>query len=70
DSYIPHKAFFSLSLYGTSWNRIFDLVNRDVCWGGAICSLKRETRLSARNTEIKNPATFLQSDRVKIIFIF
>ncbi|HFL9033275.1 TPA: hypothetical protein ACS6CU_005266, partial [Escherichia coli] len=67
---IPHKAFFSLSLYGTSWNRIFDLVNRDVCWGGAICSLKRETRLSARNTEIKNPATFLQSDRVKIIFIF
>ncbi|HFL8159178.1 TPA: hypothetical protein ACG5JM_005063, partial [Escherichia coli] len=65
-----HKAFFSLSLYGTSWNRIFDLVNRDVCWGGAICSLKRETRLSARNTEIKNPATFLQSDRVKIIFIF
>ncbi|EPJ3668798.1 TPA: hypothetical protein ACIELZ_005222, partial [Escherichia coli] len=68
--YIPHKAFFSLSLYGTSWNRIFDLVNRDVCWGGAICSLKRETRLSARNTEIKNPATFLQSDRVKIIFIF
>ncbi|EPK2417811.1 TPA: hypothetical protein ACUFCO_004584, partial [Escherichia coli] len=63
-------AFFSLSLYGTSWNRIFDLVNRDVCWGGAICSLKRETRLSARNTEIKNPATFLQSDRVKIIFIF
>ncbi|HFM3612279.1 TPA: hypothetical protein ACSU08_004401, partial [Escherichia coli] len=69
-SYIPHKAFFSLSLYGTSWNRIFDLVNRDVCWGGAICSLKRETRLSARNTEIKNPATFLQSDRVKIIFIF
>ncbi|HFM4963952.1 TPA: hypothetical protein ACG7QP_005051, partial [Escherichia coli] len=66
----PHKAFFSLSLYGTSWNRIFDLVNRDVCWGGAICSLKRETRLSARNTEIKNPATFLQSDRVKIIFIF
>ncbi|HFP3199832.1 TPA: hypothetical protein ACHF4Q_004291, partial [Escherichia coli] len=70
DSYIPHKAFFSLSLYGTSWNRIFDLVNRDVCWGGAICSLKRETRLSARNTEIKNPTTFLQSDRVKIIFIF
>ncbi|HFM2179079.1 TPA: hypothetical protein ACG61Y_003003, partial [Escherichia coli] len=69
-SYIPHKAFFSLSLYGTSWNRIFDLVNRDICWGGAICSLKRETRLSARNTEIKNPATFLQSDRVKIIFIF
>ncbi|HFL9840714.1 TPA: hypothetical protein ACG53Z_005160, partial [Escherichia coli] len=69
-SYIPHKAFFSLSLYGTSWNRIFDLVNRDVCWGGAICSLKRETRLSARNTEIKNPATFLQNDRVKIIFIF
>ncbi|WP_214669343.1 hypothetical protein, partial [Escherichia coli] len=69
-SYIPHKAFFSLSLYGTSWNRIFDLVNRDVCWGGAICSLKRETRLSARNTEIKNPTTFLQSDRVKIIFIF
>ncbi|HFO3801842.1 TPA: hypothetical protein ACHJTD_002535, partial [Escherichia coli] len=68
---IPHKAFFSLSLYGTSWNRIFDLVNRDICWGGAICSLKRETRLSARNTEIKNPATFfLQSDRVKIIFIF
>ncbi|ARR64447.1 hypothetical protein C6A63_20430 [Escherichia coli] len=67
---MPHKAFFSLSLYGTSWNRIFDLVNRDVCWGGAICSLKRETRLSARNTEIKNPATFLQSDRVKIIFIF
>ncbi|HFM1233171.1 TPA: hypothetical protein ACG6I6_004265, partial [Escherichia coli] len=65
-----HKAFFSLSLYGTSWNRIFDLVNRDICWGGAICSLKRETRLSARNTEIKNPATFLQSDRVKIIFIF
>ncbi|HFP9816121.1 TPA: hypothetical protein ACHOTK_005347, partial [Escherichia coli] len=65
------KAFFSLSLYGTSWNRIFDLVNRDICWGGAICSLKRETRLSARNTEIKNPATFfLQSDRVKIIFIF
>ncbi|HFO7611265.1 TPA: hypothetical protein ACHLA5_002679, partial [Escherichia coli] len=63
--------FFSLSLYGTSWNRIFDLVNRDICWGGAICSLKRETRLSARNTEIKNPATFfLQSDRVKIIFIF
>ncbi|WP_213063911.1 hypothetical protein, partial [Escherichia coli] len=58
DSYIPHKAFFSLSLYGTSWNRIFDLVNRDVCWGGAICSLKRETRLSARNTEIKKPATF------------
>ncbi|PCR67533.1 hypothetical protein CQA82_23225 [Escherichia coli] len=46
-------------MYGTSWNRIFDLVNRDVCWGGAICSLKRETRLSARNTEIKNPATFL-----------
>ncbi|TXU55905.1 hypothetical protein D4N08_02680 [Escherichia coli] len=67
---MPHKAFFSLSLYGTSWNRIFDLVNRDVCWGGAICSLKRETRLSARNTEIKKPATFLQSDRVKIIFIF
>ncbi|AQX97154.1 hypothetical protein EA198_02435 [Escherichia coli] len=67
---MPHKAFFSLSLYGTSWNRIFDLVNRDVCWGGAICSLKRETRLSARNTEIKNPTTFLQSDRVKIIFIF
>ncbi|EFN9719118.1 hypothetical protein DFZ58_01190 [Escherichia coli] len=68
---MPHKAFFSLSLYGTSWNRIFDLVNRDVCWGGAICSLKRETRLSARNTEIKNPATFfLQSGRVKIIFIF
>ncbi|EFN9760546.1 hypothetical protein D3G47_12425 [Escherichia coli] len=67
---MQHKAFFSLSLYGTSWNRIFDLVNRDVCWGGAICSLKRETRLSARNTEIKNPATFLQSDRVKIIFIF
>ncbi|AXG60873.1 hypothetical protein D6C61_19650 [Escherichia coli] len=67
---MPHKAFFSLSLYGTSWNRIFDLVNRDICWGGAICSLKRETRLSARNTEIKNPATFLQSDRVKIIFIF
>ncbi|OXK85068.1 hypothetical protein CD821_19905 [Escherichia coli] len=67
---MPHKAFFSLSLHGTSWNRIFDLVNRDVCWGGAICSLKRETRLSARNTEIKNPATFLQSDRVKIIFIF
>ncbi|PSY49707.1 hypothetical protein C7B19_19485 [Escherichia coli] len=67
---MPHKAFFSLSLYGTSWNRIFDLVNRDVCWGGAICSLKRETRLSARNTEIKNPDTFLQSDRVKIIFIF
>ena len=33
-------------------------MNRDVCWGGAICSLKRETRLSARNTEIKNPATF------------
>ncbi|EFO1940731.1 hypothetical protein DT460_08555 [Escherichia coli] len=58
-------------MYGTSWNRIFDLVNRDVCWGGAICSLKRETRLSTRNTEIKNPATFfLQSDRVKIIFIF
>ncbi|MCJ8700441.1 hypothetical protein MWH01_15550, partial [Escherichia coli] len=70
DSYIPHKAFFSLSLYGTSWNRIFDLVNRDVCWGGAICSLKRETRLSARNTEIKNQATLLQSGRVKIIFIF
>ncbi|ESD41521.1 hypothetical protein HMPREF1604_02305 [Escherichia coli 908519] len=46
-------------------------MNRDVCWGGAICSLKRETRLSARNTEIKKPATFfLQSDRVKIIFIF
>ncbi|EGB78207.1 hypothetical protein HMPREF9532_01305 [Escherichia coli MS 57-2] len=45
-------------MYGTSWNRIFDLVNRDVCWGGAICSLKRETRLSARNTEIKKPATF------------
>ncbi|EFO0716060.1 hypothetical protein DYR48_23855 [Escherichia coli] len=67
---MPHKAFFSLSLYGTSWNRIFDLVNRDVCWGGAICSLKRETRLSARNTEIKNPTTFLQSVRVKIIFIF
>ncbi|KAA2075728.1 hypothetical protein EA229_05930 [Escherichia coli] len=67
---MPHKAFFSLSLYGTSWNRIFDLVNRDVCWGGAICSLKRETRLSARNTEIKNPTTFLQGDRVKIIFIF
>ncbi|EGD4805392.1 hypothetical protein DTZ04_23960 [Escherichia coli] len=67
---MPHKAFFSLSLYGTSWNRIFDLVNRDVCWGGAICSLKRETRLSARNTEIKNPATFLQSARIKIIFIF
>ncbi|EGD8343254.1 hypothetical protein DOS97_17370 [Escherichia coli] len=67
---MPHKAFFSLSLYGTSWNRIFDLVNRDVCWGGAICSLKRETRLSARNTEIKNPTTFLQSGRVKIIFIF
>ncbi|HGY6826712.1 TPA: hypothetical protein ACNTKH_004043, partial [Escherichia coli] len=65
-----HKAFFSLSLYGTSWNRIFDLVNRDVCWGGAICSLKRETRLSARNTEIKNQATLLQSGRVKIIFIF
>ncbi|HFN6271309.1 TPA: hypothetical protein ACHFSL_003153, partial [Escherichia coli] len=61
---------FSLSLYGTSWNRIFDLVNRDVCWGGAICSLKRETRLSARNTEIKNQATLLQSGRVKIIFIF
>ncbi|HFL9638594.1 TPA: hypothetical protein ACG51A_005094, partial [Escherichia coli] len=58
DSDIPHKAFFSLSLYGTSWNRVFDLVNRDVCWGGAICSLKRETRLSARNTEIKNPVTF------------
>ncbi|EFO2383896.1 hypothetical protein DRR62_16130 [Escherichia coli] len=68
---MPHKAFFSLSLYGTSWNRIFDLVNRDVCWGGAICSLKRETRLSARNTEIKNPGHFfLQSGRVKIIFIF
>ncbi|EFO0461036.1 hypothetical protein CCE23_21595 [Escherichia coli] len=67
---MPHKAFFSLSLYGTSWNRIFDLVNRDVCWGGAICSLKRETRLSARNTEIKKPATLLQSGRVKIIFIF
>ncbi|ARR34822.1 hypothetical protein CMR86_07775 [Escherichia coli] len=67
---MPHKAFFSLSLYGTSWNRIFDLVNRDVCWGGAICSLKRETRLSARNTEIKNQATLLQSGRVKIIFIF
>ncbi|HFN5776498.1 TPA: hypothetical protein ACWOR6_002302, partial [Escherichia coli] len=49
---------FSLSLYGTSWNRIFDLVNRDVCWGGAICSLKRETRLSARNTEIKKPGRF------------
>ncbi|PCQ87456.1 hypothetical protein CQA52_20825 [Escherichia coli] len=62
---MPHKAFFSLSLYGTSWNRIFDLVNRDVCWGGAICSLKRETRLSARNTEIKNPATFFKVDRVK-----
>ncbi|SJK88875.1 conserved hypothetical protein [Escherichia coli] len=57
-------------MYGTSWNRIFDLVNRDVCWGGAICSLKRETRLSARNTEIKNQATLLQSGRVKIIFIF
>ncbi|EOT3529666.1 hypothetical protein ACNDXB_003557, partial [Shigella flexneri] len=51
-------AFFSLSLYGTSWNRIFDLVNRDICWGGAICSLKRETRLSARNTEIKKPGHF------------
>ncbi|EGE1176278.1 hypothetical protein DMZ45_16880 [Escherichia coli] len=68
---MPHKAFFSLSLYGTSWNRIFDPVNRDVCWGGAICSLKRETRLSARNTEIKKPGHFfLQSSRVKIIFIF
>ncbi|EFN8657213.1 hypothetical protein C3D44_20705 [Escherichia coli O83] len=59
-----------MPLYGTSRNEVFDLANRDVCWG-AICSLKRETRLSARNTEIKNPATFfLQSDRVKIIFIF
>ncbi|RCP53355.1 hypothetical protein A6576_10875 [Escherichia coli] len=68
---MPHKAFFSLSLYDTSWNRIFDPVNRDVCWGGAICSLKRETRLSARNTEIKKPGHFfLQSGRVKIIFIF
>ncbi|EAA6703435.1 hypothetical protein D5F25_18175 [Shigella flexneri] len=57
-------------MYGTSWNRIFDLVNRDICWGGAICSLKRETRLSARNTEIKKPGHFLQSGRVKIIFIF
>ncbi|RIL18821.1 hypothetical protein CYQ92_13540 [Escherichia coli] len=62
---MPHKAFFSLSLYGTSWNRVFDLANRDVCWGGTICSLKRETRLSARNTEIKNPVTFLQGNRVK-----
>ncbi|EFO0940996.1 hypothetical protein DNQ37_24125 [Escherichia coli] len=46
-------------------------MNRDVCWGGAICSLKRETRLSARNTEIKKTGHFfLQSGRVKIIFIF
>ncbi|EFG3869409.1 hypothetical protein B6R23_26545 [Escherichia coli] len=67
---MPHKAFFSLSLYGTSWNRVFDLANRDVCWGGAICSLKRETRLSARNTEIKKPGHFFTSNRVKIIFIF
>ncbi|HGC4345118.1 TPA: hypothetical protein ACIYLS_003186, partial [Escherichia coli] len=66
---IPHKAFFSLSLYDTSWNRVFDLANHDVCWG-AICSLKRETRLSARNTEIKKPGHFLQGNRVKIIFIF
>ncbi|EFO2914181.1 hypothetical protein DQ133_24055 [Escherichia coli] len=66
---MPHKAFFSLSLYGTSWNRVFDLANRDVCWG-ATCSLKRETRLSARNTEIKKPGHFLQGNRVKITFIF
>ncbi|EEX0329287.1 hypothetical protein D4B75_02060 [Escherichia coli] len=67
---MPHKAFFSLSLYGTSRNEVFDLANRDVCWE-AICSLKRETRLNARNTEIKKPGHFfLQSDRVKIIFIF
>ncbi|MEM0407890.1 hypothetical protein J4U74_16415, partial [Escherichia coli] len=66
-----HKAFFSLSLYGTSLNRGFDLANRGVFWGGAICSLKRETRLSARNTEIKKPGHFfLQGNRVKIIFIF
>ncbi|EAA5161271.1 hypothetical protein DLU47_17855 [Shigella boydii] len=38
--------------------------------GGATCSLKRETRLSARNTEIKKTVTFLQGNRVKIIFIF
>ncbi|OUZ47550.1 hypothetical protein CBL18_20650 [Shigella flexneri] len=57
-------------MYGTSWNRIFDLVNRDICWGGAICSLKRETRLSARNTEIKKPGHFFTKCRVKIIFIF
>ncbi|SOQ91292.1 conserved hypothetical protein [Escherichia coli] len=44
-------------MYGTSWNRVFDLANRDVCWG-ATCSLKRETRLSARNTEIKKPGHF------------
>ncbi|OXK35330.1 hypothetical protein CDL40_16645 [Escherichia coli] len=42
-------------MYGTSRNEFFDLANRDVCWG-AICSLKRETRLSARNTEIKKPS--------------
>ncbi|KDA57662.1 hypothetical protein AA98_2270 [Escherichia coli 2-011-08_S1_C1] len=38
--------------------------------GGAICSMKHETRLSARNTEIKKPDHFLQGNRVKIIFIF
>ncbi|HAJ7556553.1 TPA: hypothetical protein HNV64_22595 [Escherichia coli] len=48
-------------MYGTSWNRVFDLANRDVCWGGTICSLKRETRLSARNTEIKKPGHFFTS---------
>ncbi|PDO23953.1 hypothetical protein AWE24_15330, partial [Escherichia coli] len=56
--------------YGTSRNEVFDLANRDVCWGGAICSMKHETRLSARNTEIKKPGYFLQGNRVKIIFIF
>ncbi|AXO84390.1 hypothetical protein AXA56_14150 [Escherichia coli] len=58
-----------MPLYGTSRNEFFDLANRDVCWG-AICSPKRETRLSARNTEIKKPGHFLQGNRVKIIFIF
>ncbi|PDO42489.1 hypothetical protein AWE25_21305 [Escherichia coli] len=57
-------------MYGTSRNEVFDLANRDVCWGGAICSMKHETRLSARNTEIKKPGYFLQGNRVKIIFIF